>query len=42
MVSYSHRNSGKDFQRQAAVALDVLNQRTHPDHGCFGLIIETQ
>jgi 3-deoxy-7-phosphoheptulonate synthase len=41
MVDCSHGNSGKDFRRQAAVALDVLDQRTHPGHGIFGLMIES-
>jgi 3-deoxy-7-phosphoheptulonate synthase len=41
MVDCSHANSNKDYQRQAQVWQDVINQRLDGNHAIIGLMLES-
>ena len=41
MVDCSHANSGKDYQRQGAVAEDVATQIEAGNHSIVGLMLES-
>lgn len=41
MVDCSHGNSEKDHKKQARVVESVIEQRQSPDHGIFGIMVES-
>ncbi len=41
MVDCSHGNSEKDHSKQARVVESVMEQRQSPDHGIFGIMVES-
>ena len=41
MVDCSHGNSEKDHNKQRRVVDSVISQRKHPEHGIFGIMVES-